>query len=135
MKSQYFKNDINSNSLSNDIVWDIRKDQHGYLWLATSDGLNRYDPYLENFTVFRIPDGLPNNFISAILEDDIRNLWVSTKKGLSQIQFASKDHVNFQNYGIKDGLQISRFTIRSAIKDNLGDLYFSGKNGRTAGLN
>ncbi|HSN16736.1 MAG TPA: two-component regulator propeller domain-containing protein, partial [Gammaproteobacteria bacterium] len=36
--------------LSNNEVYDIAQDKKGYIWLATADGLDRYDGY--GFTVF-----------------------------------------------------------------------------------
>jgi ligand-binding sensor domain-containing protein len=37
--------------LSNNEVYDVVQDRKGYIWLATADGLDRYDGY--SFTVFR----------------------------------------------------------------------------------
>ena len=37
--------------LSNNTAWDLMKDRRGYLWIATFDGLNRYDGY--NMTVYK----------------------------------------------------------------------------------
>lgn len=43
-------------------------DRHGYLWLATADGLHRYDPRAHQFTVFRTANGLPRNDVRALHE-------------------------------------------------------------------
>ncbi|NEU68126.1 hybrid sensor histidine kinase/response regulator transcription factor [Spirosoma agri] len=43
-------------------------DRHGYLWLATTDGLHRYDPKARQFTVFRTVNGLPRNDVRALHE-------------------------------------------------------------------
>ena len=37
--------------LSNNYILDIFQDSEGYLWIATRNGLNRYDGY--NFNVFK----------------------------------------------------------------------------------
>ncbi|MDM8551559.1 two-component regulator propeller domain-containing protein [Desulfobacterales bacterium HSG2] len=34
---------MTENGLSNDSVWGIARDIHGFMWFGTSGGLNRYD--------------------------------------------------------------------------------------------
>ncbi|MCB0745772.1 MAG: hypothetical protein KDC67_17850, partial [Ignavibacteriae bacterium] len=44
-KDYYFENISIPDGLSNTQVWDIIQDKYGFLWIATQDGLNRYDGY------------------------------------------------------------------------------------------
>jgi ligand-binding sensor domain-containing protein len=46
-------------SVSNDTISDLLIDRKGILWIGTGDGLNRFDPVLERFTVYR--DGTSPN--------------------------------------------------------------------------
>ena len=66
--------------LSNNEVFDIIQDRQGYIWIATEDGLDRYDGY--NFKVFRHdpnnPGSLSGNFVRALTEDSNGRLWVAT---------------------------------------------------------
>jgi len=50
----------------------------GYLWLATDDGLARFDGV--RFTVFNTgtTSGIKSNRLSALAEDDAGNLWIAT---------------------------------------------------------
>ena len=66
--------------LSNNEVTAIIQDTNGYIWIATGDGLDRYDGY--NFKVFRHDPGDPGsvaaNFIRTLYEDPQGRLWVGT---------------------------------------------------------
>ena len=70
--------------LSNNSVTSIYKDQYGFMWFGTLDGLNRFDGY--TFKLFKNkfddPSSLPNNRIRAIAADNTGNLWVGTEKGI-----------------------------------------------------
>lgn len=61
--------------LSNAIVNDAYQDSKGFIWLATNNGLNRYDGY--NIKVYKQKThGLSANKINNILEDQAGNLWL-----------------------------------------------------------
>ncbi|MGA2246763.1 MAG: two-component regulator propeller domain-containing protein [Verrucomicrobiota bacterium] len=54
----------------------IVQSRDGYLWLATRDGLARFDGI--RFKVFGLDQGLPSVDISALLEDHEGALWIGT---------------------------------------------------------
>jgi two-component system sensor histidine kinase ChiS len=66
------------------IITDIYKDRTGFIWIATYEGLLRYDgcdiikyehdPFDKN--------SLSNNYIENIVEDEQGFLWLSTRNGL-----------------------------------------------------
>ena len=54
---------------------------HGsFLWLATNQGLARYDG--EAFTFFTAKDGLPKGLIRTLTVDHLGRLWIGTSGGL-----------------------------------------------------
>lgn len=72
--------------LSQGMVFDLCQTRDGFLWVATKDGLNRYDGY--NFKVFANdpfdPYSLAENTVTALFEDSRGWLWVGLdSKGLS----------------------------------------------------
>ena len=72
--------------LSQSTVQDVLQDSQGYIWLATEDGLNRYDGL--SFKVYRRDPmdaaSLPGSFIWDIEEDTRGNVWVATAAGLAR---------------------------------------------------
>ena len=122
---QYDKNI--PNGLSNNAINMIYEDRSGIIWIATDDGLNKFNGRI--FTVYRQKQGLAGNRVVGILEDKQGYLWISTDKGLSK--FDSKQEI-FRNYDRWDGLQSNFFELHSAYKSRNGELFFGGVNGFNA---
>lgn len=78
---QYF---TSNHDLSSSLVNQIFQDSYGMIWIATEDGLNRYDG--SKFTVYHnIPDdstSLCHNFVNPIFEFSDHRLFISTYGGL-----------------------------------------------------
>ena len=72
-KDPYLKFDhiTTKNGLSHNSVLDIYQDLQGYLWIATVEGLNRYDGYhmTNYFSNTEDSTSLSSDFISCIGED------------------------------------------------------------------
>lgn len=127
--THYKHNPNNSNSLCNDYVYAIYESHNkrdSCLWIGTAGGLNKFDLKTEKFTRFTKRDGVPNQVICGILEDDSGFLWLSTHKGLSKFNPRSGD---FENYDLADGLQSNMFNIGACQKLKSGELVFGGING------
>src|ERR1700730_12201606 len=68
-----------SDGLADSHVSAMHQDAKGYLWLATWEGLSRFDGY--RFTNYGPRDGLGDPIINAIAEDRQGRLWVATNGG------------------------------------------------------
>ncbi len=73
--------------LSNDYVREVTKDRQGFLWVATHNGLNRFDghTFRRFFHDPEKPGGLPDNFIKSITQGPDGSLWTSGPKGICRI--------------------------------------------------
>jgi ligand-binding sensor domain-containing protein len=85
-------------------------DSDGHVWFSiTGDGAYRYDG--KSFTNFTTKDGLCNNNVSAIIQDESGNFLFGTDKGICKY-----DGKNFTNIPITDTLNItSLFEDRDGI--------------------
>jgi len=68
-----------SDGLAHSHVTAMHQDAKGYLWLATWEGLSRFDGY--RFTNYAPRDGLADPIINAIAEDQQNSIWVATNGG------------------------------------------------------
>jgi two-component system sensor histidine kinase ChiS len=123
----HYRNDpADPHSLSSNAVPAIYEDASGKLWIGTDDGLNRFDPATETFTVYTENDGLANDAIACILGDNQGYLWISSGKGLSKLD----PHTGqFKNYDARDGLQSNEFNRDACYKNAQGEMFFGGING------
>ncbi|NQZ08604.1 MAG: response regulator, partial [Algicola sp.] len=125
--TRYTHDDKDPNSLSHNNVTHLQQDSSGTLWVATyGGGLNKYNPETNNFKRYRVKDGLPNDTVYGILEDEIGNLWLSTNMGLSKFNPKTE---TFKNYDVVDGLQSNEFNSGAHFKGKDGELFFGGTNG------
>ena len=104
------------NGLPQNSVRDIVQTRDGYLWLATLDGLVRFDGV--RFTVFNKSNspGIINNRFLKLYEDGRGDLWVATESsGLTRLQQG-----RFTTYTTADGLPDN--AVKSLGGDGQGNL-------------
>jgi diguanylate cyclase (GGDEF)-like protein len=87
--------------LSQSAVMDVLQDRRGYIWLATEDGLNRYDGV--GFKVYKHDAtdvaSLPDSFVWDVEEDGDGNLWIATRAGLAMWERATDRMIRKDNLG------------------------------------
>lgn len=71
-------------------------------------------------------DGLCNNAVLNILEDERGHLWLSTFNGLSEFD---PEKNSFRNFYQEDGLQSNQFLYNAALRLASGELVFGGIRG------
>lgn len=110
--------------LSHNTVWCAIQDSYGFIWLGTSDGLNRYDGRGNKVyrNVLNDRFSLENNFVEALLEVD-RNIWVGTNSGL-YIYDRDTDRFSYFDKTTQYGVSISS-EIKKIIKAPNGLLWIA----------
>jgi len=80
-KSNEYESVTTAEGLSQGMVFDMLQDQDGFIWVATKNGLNRYDGY--SFKVFTNdpynPHSLSSNIIMKLFEDSKGRIWAGTE--------------------------------------------------------
>ncbi len=104
------------NGLSNNNVTCCIQDEHGFIWIGTRDGLNRFDGY--SFRTFRDTDNGPksigNDWITNVAMDSKGSLWIGTYNGI--YRYNEKEE-NFDLIPFCKGMMAKNLVFDSA--DNL----------------
>jgi len=110
--------------LSEVCVNEIIQDKEGLIWIATHDGLNKYDGY--SFTVYK-PDASENslhsNQIKTVYEDSKGYIWVGTAGG--GLSVFDKNTETFKTYvnDSKNDKSLSFNDVFSIFEDSKGRLW------------
>lgn len=126
---RYYSNIMDEKDpIVNSKLTGIHIDNQKRLWFSSEGrGIFLYNYEKDNFLNISEKDGLPNNVIYGILDDQFGNIWVSSNKGLAF--FPSTNIRKLKQYTQGDGLQSNEFNYKSSFKAHDGKLYFGGING------
>lgn len=73
-----------SNGLTDNAVLSVLQDERGFVWMGTTNGLNRFDGHA--FKTFRSVPGdstsIGSNYIYSLFKDVSQDLWVGTRAGI-----------------------------------------------------
>jgi len=128
--TQFRKNEGNRNKLQSDYINCITENRNKEILIGTYfGGLSIYNPKTNQFKTYQEGDGLINNNVLGVVEDESQNLWISTANGLSELNPASG---RFRSYTKSDGLAGNEFNARSYFMDSKGEIFLGGINGLTA---
>lgn len=119
--------DDRDGSLKDNSVLNVFLDSKKTLWIASQDGIYKYNRQEDTFTHYGEAFGLTNDYVYGILEDAAGMLWMSTNSGLFRFD---KRNERFTHFTVKDGLQSSEFNLGAHFNDTENNvLYFGGING------
>ncbi|MEM9686634.1 MAG: ATP-binding protein, partial [Bacteroidota bacterium] len=122
--ARYAKTENTPYHIPYDHLLHFHRDEENILWLATQGGgLIRLDPQNGDYRQFTTADGLSDNTIYAVYEDDYSKLWLPSNYGL--MQFDKKNH-KVNTYLKGDGIAHEEFNTASHYRTTDGRLYFGG---------
>ena len=109
-------------------VSSIVQDQYGFIWIATYDGLHRYDGY--NFKIFRYnssnPNSISDNRILSLFIDSKSRLWVATQGG--GVNLYDYDKEIFTTF-LLDKSNKTDNSVHCIFEDKDNYLWFGSSNG------
>ena len=119
----HFRNISIDKGLSDKLVLSIEKDIYGFIWIGTSEGLNRYDGY--DFDIYKNSPqdstSISSSFINSIHCDSDGWLWIGTEKGINLYDYSTDSFDKFKAVNDSLGL-LQNLRIRS-IHEHQGTLF------------
>ncbi len=113
------------NGLSNNYVHSLTYDKRGYLWIATEEGLNRFDGvnFKNYFKHDRQTLSLTGNELNCVMDDpSAPKLWIGTQRfGLNCYDYAQNTFHVFRSTGHPDSLVTNDVT--ALYPDAKGNLW------------
>jgi signal transduction histidine kinase/ligand-binding sensor domain-containing protein/DNA-binding response OmpR family regulator len=103
--------------LSNSLINKVYQDRKGFIWIATENGLNKFDGVRFSIYRHRITDtaSLKNNYVRSLYEDSHGNFWIGCINGLQLYDRAtdSFSEVRIQRNGEEVNPHITAIIERS----------------------
>jgi ligand-binding sensor domain-containing protein len=126
----------NEESISHDNINAIIEANDGSIWVGTDFGLNKIfvnDSTKGTYSIARFlantknPNGLSNNIVRTIIQDNQGTFWIGTDDGLNSINIskANNHNVGFNNYksNPSNPQSISNDVIRTIYQDSAGRIW------------
>jgi len=109
---------------SKDYITSILQTSKHEFWFGTlGSGLMYWNEATKKVKVYTKKDGLPNNVVYCVIQDQSKNLWMSTNKGICCFNPTTK---LVTNYTETDGLMSNEFNLGAYMFSHTGELFFGG---------
>ena len=112
------------NGLSNSHIIQIYQDSKGYIWIATENGLNKFNGY--SFIVYSERENdstaLKGNYVYSVLEDSRGIFWVGTMRGLFQYD---RNTDSFHPFRIESETPFYMERVTWILEDKKGNIWLS----------
>jgi ligand-binding sensor domain-containing protein/signal transduction histidine kinase/DNA-binding response OmpR family regulator len=127
MNSSEFFNTKTINELPTDVFFSIELLNNGQILIGSRyEGLIVFDPNTKSISKFTEKDGLSNNSVVSILQENEEFYWLGTNNGINRYSISTHKTYNLSTL---NNIQTSAFNINSALKTKDGHLYFGGNKG------
>jgi len=105
-------------------------DCSGDIWIATREGLNKWDVTTKKIIKYSEKDGLVYYKARELFVDSACNVWIGTYRGVSSYRPEQKTFINFHKTKF-DKKGITDDYITSFCQDNIGNMWIGTNNGLT----
>ena len=118
-----YRNNINIEKKTNSFEkgTPVLVDKHNNVWMATTNGLSRFDLVKKEFRNYFFnasdPSSIPDNFINTLYLDKQGELWIGTNNGFCKYLPSTDNFLRFEN-------KFRHNTILSILQDNKGRFWF-----------
>ncbi len=112
-----------SDGLSHSRIYALLQDSRGYIWVGTSNGLNRFDG--REFIEFRHREGdessLPDDFVTSLIQDAAGDIWVGTDGGgIGRLDPERGSFTRYHSQASQPSLRISDDSVWGLLADSRG---------------
>ncbi|MEJ7738422.1 MAG: two-component regulator propeller domain-containing protein [Chitinophagaceae bacterium] len=111
----------------------IYADADGFLWLATSEGLQRINPKTNEVLTYRSdpaqPGTLSSNYIGCVYKDREGTLWVGTDNGINKAVAHRKPFHVYQVFITSLPVRLPENKIRTIVEDRAGAVWLGNQKG------
>lgn len=115
--------------ISSNMAFDIFKDEQGFIWIATVQGINRFDG--KSFKAYRSTEenGLTTDVMRAIYVDHDQQIWAGSKdQGLFRLKYNEEQYQRYQ-HDPQDDHSLTNDQILTLIEDSQGRLWVGTEDG------
>lgn len=128
--TQFLPSESARGSIGGQRVVALFEDSRGRLWVGTQEaGVSIRDPISGTFRSLGEDDGLPSSNVTSIIETPDGYIWLSTTRGLVQV---NPDTMEIRIFNAGHGLIGSNFYRDASLLTEGGMLYFGATTGLTA---
>lgn len=123
-------------SLTNNDVFSISEDRHGYLWVTTYNGVNYVKlpfsgaPHFQRFTT---AEGLTHKYVNQVLQRENGDYWIATYGRMNLFRFHPARPGNMElaeyNMDLERDDALVNATTHSVTEDRFGQLWIGTFNG------
>lgn len=115
--------------LPHNFIDDIYKDSQGYIWVATSNGIGRYNGYqFIHYNSQTQPVHLKSDFVHKICEDRFHRLWIGSEEGIDLIDLKQYTQININGELPQELKALMNSYIASIYRDQQDNLWIASDN-------
>jgi sensor histidine kinase YesM/ligand-binding sensor domain-containing protein len=124
----YLRTYTQKDGLTYNLINKIARDKFGFLWIATWDGISRFDGY--NFKNYKhtIKDStsIPEYIIERLVIDTLDNIWIKT---INKVAIYDRKNDCFSTFSKKNCPTFKFSSVYGLVRDINGTIWLSGDSG------